>query len=336
MDLKQLIVWAFQASILATVLGFGLKATVGDLLYLIRQPSVLARSLLAMFVVMPLIAVLLARAFDFSHTVEVALIALAISPLPPLIPNKLTQPDDRPSNAIALTATIGLLSIAIVPLLVELLARYAGRPVTASPRTVATVVVTMVLLPLVAGIILRAAWPALAERIEPLVSTVGSVLLRVAALALLVTALPAMWALIGNGTLIAIAIFVLAGLAAGHVLGGPDADGRTMLALAAASRHPAIAFAIASANFPEERFGATILLYLLMSALAGVPYTLLQRKKARDVEAAAAILEAQQKAVDDIRAGRPAPYFIAPPAASEAMRSPPSPDAGHAVKKSGG
>jgi bile acid:Na+ symporter, BASS family len=322
MDLKLLIVWTFHASIVATVFGFGLKATIEDLLDLVRRPAVLARSLLAMFVVMPVIAVLLAHAFEFQHTVEVALIALAISPLPPLIPNKLTKQGGRPSHAIALMATSALLSIAIVPLLVALLERYSGQSLAVSPWTVAGIIVLSVLLPLAAGMVFRAWLPALADRIEPLASTVGSVLLRLAALALLVATLPAIWAVIKHGTIIAIVIFVVVGLAAGHLLGGPDAEGRTVLALATASRHPAIALAIASASFPEEHFGATILLYLLVSALLGVPYTLWQRKKARDIEAAAAMLEAQQKAVDDIRAGRPAPYFIAAAAAPTPSRAP--------------
>jgi len=60
MDLKHILGLAFQVSILCTVFGFGLKATLEDLLYLIRRPGLLARSLLAVFVIMPLFAVALA------------------------------------------------------------------------------------------------------------------------------------------------------------------------------------------------------------------------------------------------------------------------------------
>ena len=65
MDLKQLVILALQVSVLSTVFGFGLKTTTHDLSYLIRRPGLLARSLLAMFVVMPAVAVLLALLFDF-------------------------------------------------------------------------------------------------------------------------------------------------------------------------------------------------------------------------------------------------------------------------------
>lgn len=40
-------------SLVCTVLSYGLKAAPADLLYLLRRPGLLARSLIAVFVVMP-------------------------------------------------------------------------------------------------------------------------------------------------------------------------------------------------------------------------------------------------------------------------------------------
>jgi BASS family bile acid:Na+ symporter len=77
-----------QVSVVCTVFGFGLKTTPDDLSYLIRRPGLLVRSLLAVFMVMPVVAVLLSLLFDFGPTVERALIALAVSPVPPLLPQK--------------------------------------------------------------------------------------------------------------------------------------------------------------------------------------------------------------------------------------------------------
>jgi hypothetical protein len=50
-----------------------------------------------------------------------------------------------------------------------------------------------------------------------------------------------------------------------------------------------------------------------------------QDKDERDKADAAAILAARQKAVDDIRAGRPAPYYFAFPQAAPAPSAPPAP-----------
>jgi bile acid:Na+ symporter, BASS family len=68
-------------------------------------------------------------------------------------------------------------------------------------------------------------------------------------------------------------VFVLVGLAVGHLLGGPDPEDRTVLALSTAMRHPAIAIAIAQSNFPDQKLApAAILLYLLVSVIAAAPY----------------------------------------------------------------
>jgi BASS family bile acid:Na+ symporter len=77
-------------------------------------------------------------------------------------------------------------------------------------------------------------------------------------------------------------IFTLAGLGIGHVLGGPDPDHSVDLALSTACRHPAIALTIATTNFPNERFGAIILLYLLVNAIVGIPYVKWQRRQIAD------------------------------------------------------
>ena len=120
--------------------------------------------------------------------------------------------------------------------------------------------------------VLRGVFPAIAERLEKPMALVGKVLLPLATLVLLAITLPAVWVLIGDGTLVAITIFIIAGLGIGHVLGGPDPDHAVILALSTASRHPGIALAIASANFPDERFGGAIVLYLIINAVAAVLY----------------------------------------------------------------
>jgi BASS family bile acid:Na+ symporter len=272
MELKQLIILALQISILCTVFGFGLKATTADLLYLVHRPGLLVRSLLAVFVIMPAVAVALAYFFHFRPTVEVALIALAISPVPPLLPTKQAKAGGDASYGIGLMATLAVLAIVLVPLAADVIGRFAERPITASPASIAPVVIKALLVPLVAGIALHRFAPALAERLERPVGLIAKVLLPVAVLALLVAVGPALKAVIGDGTIIAMALFVAIGLAVGHVLGGPEPDHSAVLALASACRHPAIALGIASANVPDASFGATIVLYLLVSAVVCVPY----------------------------------------------------------------
>jgi len=319
MDLQRLISWAFQLSIVAMVFALGLGTTTEDVRDLLRRPGLLGRSLLAIFVIVPVAAVILVHAFDFPHAAEVALIALAISPLPPLIPRNLITAARGASHAAALLATVALLSIVIVPLLAWLIGRYL-EPLAVPPLRIAGAIAVTVLLPLATGMATRALRPALGDRIELPATLVGSVALRLATLALLVTGLHAIWALIANGMVIAIAVLVVVGLAAGHLLGGPQPDERTVLGLAGASRHPGVAFAAFAATSLEVHFGATVVLYLLLGDLFGLPYTIWRQRtrgQLTDAEAAAAILHAREKSVDDLRAGRSAPYYAVPPVGSK-------------------
>jgi BASS family bile acid:Na+ symporter len=279
-DLKQIVVLALQVSILSIVFGFGLKTTLDDLLYVARRPGLLARSILAVFVIMPVVAVTLARLFNFAATIRIVLVALAVSPLPPILPNKQSKAGSYTPFGLGLMAMLALLSIVTVPAAVELLGRFLGRQLEPASATIARVMLMSTLVPLAAGMIVRAALPTVANRLEKVVTLFGKVLLLLGVLALVAAALPEIWALIGNGNVLAIVIFTVAGLAIGHILGGPNPDHSIVLALSTACRHPAIALSLAAANFPDQRFAATILLYLIVSAIVCFPYLAWQQQQA--------------------------------------------------------
>ncbi len=278
MDLKQLVVLALQVSIVGTVLGLGLEATADDLLYLVRRPTLLAKSLLAMLVIMPLVAVLMVRVFDLRHVTAATILALAISPVPPLLPNRERTAAGNRLYALSLMATLALLSIVTVPLWVEALERLSGRPLEVTAGPIAKVVLVAVVAPLVVGVSIRALSAPWADRLERVVAPAAKILLLLAVAALLAVAWRLIWDAIGGGAVAAIVVFVAVGLLVGEVLGRPDPHRSAVLGLSSACRHPAIALAIASANFPDEQFAGTILLYLLVNLIVGAPFVKWHRR----------------------------------------------------------
>ena len=223
MDLAALVGLTVRASILLIVFSLGLRATQEDALYLFRQPRHLVRSLLSMNVVMPLVAVGIAIAFDLGWPVEVTLIALAISPVPPILPKKELKAGGRASYAVGLLVAAGpagdrLRARSPSRILGWFFAKETHMPASAVARLVAITV----LLPLSAGLVVSRLAPALAERMAGPISRGATVLLAVVAVLLVVKAWPAAMALIGSGRVLAIATFVVIGLGVGHWLGGPD------------------------------------------------------------------------------------------------------------------
>jgi len=277
---EQAILLTLQVSILLTVFGFGLQATAADVLSIRRQPRLLGRSLLSLFVVMPIVAVALTDTFVLLPSVEAVLLALAISPVPPLLPGRGRKAGADRSYGLGLMLVAGLLSIVLVPLTLGLLGRYFGRPFSMPFLAIARIVVVAAVLPLVVGMVVRVLAPSVAARIAKPVVVGAQILLIAGVVALLARALPAALLLVGNGTLLALVTFMVAGLAAGHWLGGPVPGNRLVLALSTSSRHPAIAFAIVQVNFPgEPDLGAAVVLYLFVSLCIGFPYTMWQRRR---------------------------------------------------------
>jgi BASS family bile acid:Na+ symporter len=272
MDVRQFVLLALQVSIVATVFGFGLNATPADLRSLFARPRLLLRSLLAVLVIMPIVALVLSQAFDVRPTAEIAILALAISPLPPVLPRKEFRFSGGRAYGLALMAVLAALAVVTVPLSAQLLETVVGKPFTASPMSIARAVMMSTVLPLFAGVAVRAMLPAIAHRIEPVVTLLARVLLPLAAVLLLAGTWRMIWEAIGGGAIVAMAVFAALGFLIGDLFGGPERGNATVLALACATRHPAIALSVASTNSPNEHYAGTILLYLLVNGVVGLAY----------------------------------------------------------------
>lgn len=269
-------VLVLQLSIVLVVFSLGLGTTFAQVTSLIHRPWLLVRSLLSMNFFMPLLAVILAFTFNLTPEVKAALLFLSVSPVPPVLPRQQLKPGGKFDYIGSLLVIAAVLSILLVPLTIELLGKIFGRDVYIGPLAVAKVMGRTVLIPLAIGMFVHKLTPKLAQKAAVPLSRIASLLLLAAAIVLLVVALPEILRLIGNGTILAIIIFVLVGAAIGHWLGGPDPAERSTLALATASRHPGLAFVIAGANFPNQRkaIAAAIVLYFLVKAIVLIPYNL--------------------------------------------------------------
>ena len=282
MTLLNLIPITLQTSIFLLVLSIGLTATLQDATLMFRNPGKLLRMVVAMDLVVPAFAVAVALAFDLRRAVEIALVAIAISPVPPFLPIKAMKAGEQKTYTIGLLVAAAILSVAFIPLAMKLLDQLSPATLAMSPVIVAKQVSISVLAPLAVGIAVRHFAPRFADRAARLMLLVAVVLLAAVLLPVLITAWPAIWSLVGNGTGLAFAALVAVGLAAGHLLGGPRSEERTMLALASASRHPAVAVALARANFPDDKLVMpAVLLYLVVCAIVTIPYVQWSRRGTR-------------------------------------------------------
>jgi len=268
MSLQALILLVLKISIVLMVLSLGLNATLADAIYLFRRPRELGRAFVCMNVVMPLLALILAMTFNLHPAVKIALGALSVSPVPPFFPKTAAKTGCKEDYAVGLLVGTAILAVFVIPVTLEIFERIVNVPFYMSGRSVAEIVLLTVLAPLSIGILVRAMVPALAERSAKRVGRLATALLILSLIPVSFVSFRIILSLVGNGTLLSLATFALVGYGSGYEFGGTEPENRRALALAAATRHPAIAAAIAHANFPQQKEAVpAIALYLIVSAI---------------------------------------------------------------------
>lgn len=247
--------------------------------YAVRHQADFGPALFSMYVVMPAVAVTMAALFDRHPAVQIALITLSVSPVPPILPKKVLKAGGGEPYTCGLLVAVSVLAVVWTPLVLEIIGWTFAVSLHISPLTVTRIVFLTVLLPLGIGVWVRERAPDLAERIVRVAAAIATTLLIVGSVPVLFGAWGEVVALVGNGTILAFLAFTLIGLAAGHLLGGPNDGNRSVLALFTATRHPGVALAIASANFPGVKLVvAAVLLSLVVNGITSLPYLAWRRR----------------------------------------------------------
>ena len=258
-----------KVAVMAIILAIGMDSTLEDVAYLWKRPGLLVRSLLAMYVVVPMVALLFVKVLTLPPGVEVALLVLAVSAGGLMLPRRLMGVGDG-SYVFSLVVLSSLLAIVTVPAWLALFGPLFGDTVELLPIEVARVIGRVFLLPLIVGMLVRWLIPEISSRMSEKLLKTGGAALALCILVLLVThgdlILEAGWpalTTLGGMTMVA--------MIAGHVLGGPDPDNRTVLAISCATRHVGLMVLVA-ASVPGPRTAALVGAYFIASAIVTIPY----------------------------------------------------------------
>ena len=269
-----------KLSVGAMILAVGMGATFADVAYLWRRPALLLRSVLAMYVLVPLAAFVLAELLPLAPGVRVALLVIAVSAGAPLLPRRLRLGGSP--YVFSLVVTSSLLAIVLVPAWLAVLSRHFDVAIHVGTADVAAVLARAFLLPLVIGILLgmalRRVVPARTERIADTVFALAAVVLAVATLILIADQWQVFTEVRGPGIVALLALMVIS-VAIGHALGGPNPDDRTALAIACCTRHIGIVVILA-ATFRGPRAVVLLAVYLVAASAVSIPYLRWRRRTA--------------------------------------------------------
>ncbi|SNS44331.1 Predicted Na+-dependent transporter [Sphingomonas laterariae] len=288
MDLKTLIPLLLTGSIMLLLISVGMASWRGDFAYVLKRPPLLGKAMLAVNILPPLIAVIVTSFFPLLPAVKAGILLMAISPVPPVLPNKDIKYGGRTEYAYGIYAAMAICSIVTVPLLGEILSHYYGVDAIFPLSVLAKNVLIGVVVPLAIGIVLgRWLMPKIAHKYAPIISTIAAICVSLAFIALIIPLWSDIMALVRDGAVIAIAIIIALVLLCGHALGGPRFEDRPILAFTAATRHPGIALALAGANLVDKKVSAAVLLTLIVGLIVQIPYQIFVNRRAAAHESAA-------------------------------------------------
>jgi len=286
-DWGKLVVIALQAGIVCVVVATGLRSRWSDATYLLKRPGMLARSIVARNILVPLAAMALVSVYASEPAVRAAILVLSATGVPPTLPESEFRAGTREQTALGLLISQTLLSIVFVPATLMAFNAVLGTNASFDPASVIAVVGELTLVPFFIGLVISYISHDFAARISLGVHRLGQLLLLVGVAAIVLTFASTWLALLGNGTLLVITLMTTVAIMIGHALGGQRRHDRVALAIVAASSHPGLAVAIVAGNAPRPVVAevvAAVILYLVVGTVVTRGYTFLMRDIPSDIQ----------------------------------------------------
>jgi BASS family bile acid:Na+ symporter len=249
--------------LVALTFGAGLQVNREHLIAILRDYWLLARALLANFVIVPVLGVALSKLFRLPVPVATGFLLMAIAPGVPFVLASVRQKGGRLGLAVALALFLPLLSLLTVPLTAAWVLPAAAEARLPLAQFVLTLILFQIV-PLLAGIVVGQRLPNVGERLgRPLrIVFFAAVIVLVILLAPKLVHDVAM--VYGSNGMWAMLCLVLLSMGVGWLLGGPAREDRRVLGIGTTLRNIGLCALIATATFRDEEVAATVLTYFLI------------------------------------------------------------------------
>ena len=246
------------------MLDVGLQMDRERLRTIFTDYGLLGRTLLANFVVVPILGVILVRLFKLSDPIAAGVLLMAISPGGRGV---LVSGGRAHGGSLAFAITLAFILPAFSIITVPITAHYVLASAHIATGSLILVLVVFQLVPLLIGMLVNDRWPSAAGRlIRPLYIFTMLVLLVVVIpiVPILVRSVTTVYGSLG---ILAMLSIVVLSIVTGWVLGGPQREHQRTLALGTALRSFAFCAVIATKSFPGTEATAAVVTYLLVQII---------------------------------------------------------------------
>ena len=257
---KSLLALAVLIFPIASMLGVGLTFSLRQIGEPLRNPSRVFRALVANFVLVPLLAVAIARALGLSPSVEAGLLLVGTAAGAPFLLKLSEAAGVDVALGAALLVLLVPLTIIFMPLVVPLVIPDAQ---VNAARIALPLVLTM-LLPLGVGLVLHAAAPGVSERLRPIAQRTATLAL-ITLIGSTVVVNARLFRELGPSAIAAAALLAAGSFGLGYLLSSSHFHRSAVMGLGAGQRNIAAAMVVASQDFDDPR---TLVMVVLFSVVA--------------------------------------------------------------------
>jgi BASS family bile acid:Na+ symporter len=253
--------------VLSSMLSMGLGLTLGEIATPLRSVRRVVMSLLANFVLVPLVALGLAALLRLDEPFGVGLLLLGSAAGAPFLP-KLTQlAKGNLAFAVGLMVLLMVITVGFLPLVLPLL--LSG--VSVDSAKIARSLFLLMLLPLAAALVVKARFPFAAARTRPILDRISNLSLILFTLLLITVNVNNVLAVFGTRAILAGLLFIIISFGIGWLLGGPEPDARRVVALGTAQRNIAAALVVAAQSFEDPKVVVMVIVVAIVGLLILMP-----------------------------------------------------------------
>lgn len=239
---------ALLSFLLSSMLALGLGLTLDQIAEPLRDWRAVAVALGLNFVLMPLCALGLAKVLQLDQPFGVGLLLLGAAAGAPFLPALAKLASGNLPYSVALMVLLMVVTIVYLPIALPLL--LPG--VRVNPLQIAQSLVLLMLVPLGIGLFVESKFADLAARAKPLLDKLSSLSLIAFVLVMIATNINNVLQIFGSRGILAGLLLIAVGFGSGWLIGGPDRDTKTVLALGTSQRNIAAALLIGLQSFSDD------------------------------------------------------------------------------------
>jgi predicted Na+-dependent transporter len=234
--------------IITSMLGMGFSLTIPQIMAPLKNRRLVVMSLVANFVLVPILALVIARIVPLSEGLQVGLILVGFAAGAPFLPKLVQVARGDMAFTAGLMVLLMVATIAYLPIVLPLV--LTG--VQVNPWEIARSLILLMLIPLAIALFIRARYEEVATGLIHTMSMAANLSLAAMFIGYFVGYWDQTFGVLGTGGILVAVLLVVGAVVIGYLLGGTDRDIKKVLALGTGQRNLAAAFAVASSNFASS------------------------------------------------------------------------------------